>query len=74
MRNWLRTARIEKGYTNRELAKKLGISESYYSLIEAGTRQKRMDITLVTRLSAALGMELPRIIREEEVNSEDEGR
>lgn len=51
MRDWLRTKRTEKGFTMKEMAKKLDISEGYYSYIENGERQKNMDITLVAKLS-----------------------
>lgn len=57
MREWLITLRKEKRLTTGEVAKALGISESYYCEIEAGVRQKKMDIVLVAGLAAAF--ELP---------------
>ena len=39
MRDWLKNLRIEKKLTMKELASKLGISESYYCAIENGERQ-----------------------------------
>lgn len=50
-REWLKEKRIKSGYTMAQMASKLNITESYYSLIEAGERQKKMDIALVLKLS-----------------------
>ena len=58
MRCWLKKARKEKGITMADMAKTLGISEGYYSLIESGKRQEKMDITLLVRISSALGIQL----------------
>lgn len=46
MRQWMIQARKDAGLTMQETAEKLGISESYYSLIERGERQANMDIAL----------------------------
>lgn len=51
MRDWLRTMRIEKKYTMKEMGEKLNISESYYCAIENGERQKKMDITFAASLA-----------------------
>ena len=61
MRSWLKEKRLEHGYTMKQLGEKLGISESYYSTIEAGTRQKKMDIMLVSGLSGALDVPVSQI-------------
>lgn len=58
MRDWLRRSREEKGLTIAEMAQKLDISLSYYSLVESGKRQKKMDITLLTRISSVLDLPL----------------
>lgn len=62
MRGWLLEEREKKGLSQAEMAKRIGISESYYSLIEAGHRQRRMDITLVSKLSSILELPLGRVI------------
>lgn len=49
-----------------EMSKKLGISESYYCLIENGERQKRMDISLLTKLSDILSIPISEIVKLEE--------
>ena len=61
MRDWLIKARTEKGLTMKQMGEKLDISESYYSMIEAGDRQKRMDLTLVSKLSTVLGIPIAEI-------------
>lgn len=63
MREWLKNARIERGLTMKELGMKLGISESYYCSIEAGTRQKNMDLSLVAALASALGISVADIVQ-----------
>lgn len=62
MREWLKKKRIEKGLTMAQMASELMITESYYSLIEAGERQKKMDVVVVVRLSKALGIPITDII------------
>jgi len=63
MRDWLKAKRNEKGMTMAEMAKKLDLTESYYSLIESGKRQQRMDIVLVGKLSAILSIPVETIIK-----------
>lgn len=63
MRDWLKEKRIEKGLTMAEIAKKLDLTESYYSLIESGKRQQKMDIVLVGKLSAVLSVPVEKIIK-----------
>ena len=65
MRDWLKEKRRKRGYTMAQMAEKLGITESYYSLIEAGERQKKMDMILAGKISEALGITLDEIVSEE---------
>lgn len=62
MREYLLTLRKEKGMTQRQLAEKLDISESYYNQIENGERQKHMDISLINRLSMTLNVPITQIV------------
>lgn len=72
MRNYLVSLRKEKNFTQKQVADKLDISESYYNQIENGERQKRMDITIIDRLAKALNISVGDIIRyENEINKED---
>lgn len=66
MRDWLKKCREENGITQAQMAKKLDISEGYYSYIESGDRQKRMDITLVSKLSSIFDLSIQRIVELEE--------
>ena len=65
LRDWLKQKREEKGFTMKQMGEKLGISESYYFAIENGTRQKKMDLVLVSALSAALDMPITEIAAHE---------
>ena len=65
MRDWLKEKRRERGYTMAQMAEKLGITESYYSLIEAGDRQKKMDMILAGKLSDVLGITMQQIVEME---------
>ena len=72
MRTYLVALRKEKNLTQKQLAEKLDISESYYNQIENGERQKRMDITIIDRLSKALEVSTAEIInREKDVKEEN---
>ncbi len=61
MKKW----REDSGLTLSEMAKKLDISESYYSLIERGKRQEKMDLALAAKISAIFGVPLSRVYQEE---------
>lgn len=65
MREYLIYLRTEKGLTQKQIAQKLDISESYYNQIEKGERQKKMDITLLNRLSLALEIPITVLINYE---------
>lgn len=65
MREYLISLRTEKGLTQKQIAQKLDISESYYNQIEKGERQKKMDITLLNRLSLALEIPITVLIEHE---------
>lgn len=65
MRLWLRSAREKAGFTMKQLAEGLHISESYYCAIENGSRQQNMDISLAQNLSDILGVPIKQILDEE---------
>ena len=66
MRSWLKAIRKEKGMTLSEVALTIGISESYYCLIENNDRQKCMDISLISKISSVLDIPISEIIRLEQ--------
>ena len=65
MRVCLKKIREDRGYTQKEVAAGVGISEEYYQMIEAGKRQKRMDVTLATRLATFLKCDIADVIEDE---------
>ena len=71
MREWMEKTRKEKKMTMKDIAKKLDISESYYSMIEKGERQAKLDIALASKLSVAFGVSLEFIVRQESINEAD---
>lgn len=64
-RDYLIDYRARNGIKAVDMAKRLGLSESYYSQIENGKRQKKMDIALVSVISAATGIPIAEIIEYE---------
>lgn len=62
MRDWLKEKRTDRGFTMSQMASKLDITESYYSMIEAGERQKKMDVALAAKLSSVFDMPLKQIV------------
>ena len=69
MRSWLVNARTSKGLTQAQIAEKIGITESYYCMIENGDRQKKMDITLAAKLSTILEIPISEIVEIEKGES-----
>ena len=65
MRKWLKDARTAKNLTMKQISAELGITESYYSLIENGDRQKTMDIALAKKLSEILSIPVEKIVEME---------
>lgn len=51
MREYLMRLRKQNNFSENDMAKKLHITEQYYQMIESGTRQKKMDITLIVALA-----------------------
>lgn len=61
MREWLLNERKKRGMTQQEVAEILDISEAYYSYIENGERQKKMDIHFANKLSVVFGIPIEQI-------------
>lgn len=66
MRDWLKTARADKQLTMKQAADQIGISESYYFLIEQGERKKNLDLALVKKLADVFGMTVQQIAEMED--------
>lgn len=65
MRNYLKVARENKGYTQQYVAENIGISQNYYCDIENGVRQKEMRTGLLCKLSMLLDIPVETMILEE---------
>ena len=57
----MKEKRTESGYTMAQMASMLNITESYYSLIEGGDRQKKMDMLLAGKLSVIFNIPIGQI-------------
>lgn len=65
MREYLVVLRDKKSLTQKDVSKKLGISESYYNLIEHGERKKDMSIVLLYNLSKIFKISVKSLIDQE---------
>lgn len=65
MRDWLKNLREDRKMTQKDVASKLGISESYYCSIERGERQKKMDMFVITGLALAFDVPVTEIAEKE---------
>ena len=58
----------------QEVADAFGITRQYYEMIESGERQRKIDFTLVTKISTLFGISLERIAEcEREITEKQEG-
>lgn len=65
MRDWMKEARREAGYTCAQMAEMLDISDIYYQFIENGRRMPNMTVEMAVKLSKVLGIPLTTIINYE---------
>lgn len=65
MRTYLKTIREEKGLSQQQTAEKIGISQNYYSMIENGERQKKLDLPIVTKLAELFNVSIEWIAEQE---------
>ena len=70
MRDWMKSKRLEMGLTQLQVANEIGVTEGYYSFIENGSRQKKMDIPLASKLSVVFGIPLETIAELEKQEEE----
>lgn len=64
-RAYLTALRKKQNESQQDVADALGISRQYYCMIEAGDRQKRMDIMLISALSAHFSVPVAEIVAAE---------
>lgn len=65
MREYLKQMREEKGMTQEEMAKKIGVTRSYYARIENGTRKRTLDLKTITLISYALEVPMRNLVEKE---------
>ncbi len=65
MREWMWQARKNRNLTIKEVSEKLGISESYYSMIERGERQRALDVSFAYKLANIFDLSLDNIVKME---------
>lgn len=65
IRSWLEPVRVSRGMTQAQVAKRLGVTEAYYSMIESGRRQTEMRLPFAVKLSAVLGVPIAKIVEYE---------
>lgn len=56
MRTYLVKLREQRNESQQDVADALNISRQYYSMIEKGERQRKMDTTLMTAIAAHFGI------------------
>ena len=66
MREWLRSLRVSKGYTQQAMADKLGVSVQQYNFIENGKRQDNLNLQTACKISDIFRISLKRIREHEE--------
>jgi transcriptional regulator with XRE-family HTH domain len=65
MREYLVNLRKERNESQQDVADAIGITRQYYAMIEAGQRQKKLDVMMITLLSNHFGISVTEIIAQE---------
>ena len=65
MRTYLKELRKKAGLTQKDVAEKIGIGASTYTMLELGERQKDMNLSLAEKLAEVFGVSLSQIVEEE---------
>ena len=71
MRGRLRQLRKDRGLTQREVAARLGICQSYYGYIETRGRQKKIDLPLLAKIAGVFQVPLMALVDIETSAAED---
>lgn len=62
MRLYLSKIRMEKGYSQRRVAREAGISFQHYSKIENGDRGSKVSFLIIGRIAKALDIPLEKFL------------
>ena len=73
MRNYLKTLRTENNVSQKDLADALGITQAYYSHIEAGSRQNTIDLLLLAKIADYFNAPVQRLVEQELALQEEKG-
>lgn len=65
MRNYLKTLRTKNAVSQKDLADALGITQAYYSHIEAGTRQNTIDLSLLAKIADYFNVPVQQLVEQE---------
>lgn len=65
MREYLKKLRQEAGLTMLNVADAFGISKQYYEMIESGERQRKMDVTMISKIADLFGVSVETVVAEE---------
>ena len=65
MREFLRELRKERGLSQDEISKRMGLTQSFYSMIETGERVERMNLEMAVKLANTLGIDSGEFIKRE---------
>lgn len=71
MRKYLYELRKSKNLSQKDMARKLDISESYYCQIEKGNRKQTLDLSLAIKISSVFNLDVNRIVELEKADSQD---
>ena len=69
MRDWLKEARTQQGILQSDMAKALGVTVPYYSMIESGKRMTTLDLDKAVTIGKVLGMTIEEVVQNELGNS-----
>lgn len=61
--NFIKEGREKRGLLQAEVAELVGISQSYYSLIERGAKDRNVDLVLALKLCRVLRLDLRDFIK-----------
>jgi transcriptional regulator with XRE-family HTH domain len=61
LREYLIKLRKGKSLTQQQMADKIGITKQYYSKIEKGERQRKMDLVLVSAIASIFDVPIEQI-------------
>lgn len=65
MREYLKKLRTDAGMSMQDVSERFGISRQYYEMIESGDRQRKMDITLIAKISMLFSVPMEKIVEQE---------